>query len=63
MKRNHIISFAGTFILLLIAGQQHPVPKAMMERGKMVYDKTCLSCHMDNALGVPRLAAKVVGTL
>jgi mono/diheme cytochrome c family protein len=31
-----------------------------MDRGKIVYDKTCLTCHMDNGMGVPRMAPSLV---
>lgn len=43
-------------LFLLTAWMQPAVPKATMERGKAVYDKACLSCHMPNGLGVPRMA-------
>lgn len=42
--------------IFLISWQQPSVPKAIMDRGKVVYDKACLSCHMPNGLGVPRMA-------
>jgi len=32
-----------------------PLPKESMERGKKVYDLYCLSCHMPDGSGVPRL--------
>jgi len=32
-----------------------PLPKESMERGKKVYDLYCLSCHMPDGTGVPRL--------
>ena len=45
------------FSLIILTGwMQPPVPKANMDRGKVVYDKACLSCHMPNGLGVPRMA-------
>ncbi|HLF46211.1 MAG TPA: cytochrome c [Chitinophagaceae bacterium] len=55
MKKVFFTFLTGTFFLL-IAWMQPAVPKATMERGKVVYDKACLSCHMPNGLGVPRMA-------
>ncbi len=47
--------FIGSFFIL-ISWMQPSIPKATMDRGKTVYDKACLSCHMDNGMGVPRMA-------
>lgn len=43
-------------VVFLISWQQPSVPKVIMDRGKAVYDKACLSCHMQNGLGVPRMS-------
>lgn len=32
-----------------------PLPKESMERGKKLYDLYCMSCHMPDGTGVPRL--------
>jgi mono/diheme cytochrome c family protein len=53
------------FLLLLTfflwAGSPQPsIPKVIMERGKAVYEKVCLSCHMDNGMGVPRMNPSLV---
>lgn len=32
-----------------------PLPKDSMERGKKLYDLYCMSCHMPDGTGVPRL--------
>jgi mono/diheme cytochrome c family protein len=36
------------------------VPKATLDRGKKVYDIACLSCHMANGMGVPRMNPSLV---
>ena len=46
--------FLPAFILFLASWQQ-PVPKEKSGRGKIVYNKVCLSCHMDDGMGVPRM--------
>jgi mono/diheme cytochrome c family protein len=52
--------FLVPVFLTLTGWNQPPVSKAIMERGKLVYDKTCLSCHMDNGMGVPRMNPSLV---
>jgi mono/diheme cytochrome c family protein len=39
-----------------------PLPKESMERGKKVYDQYCMSCHMQDGTGVPRLNPPLVKT-
>lgn len=56
MKRKLFIALSLIFFLTLIAWQPSPVPKVIMDRGKGVYDLQCLSCHMDNGLGAPRMS-------
>lgn len=48
---------ACLFILLfgLISAQVKPGLKAARERGKKVYDANCLTCHMEDGNGVPRM--------
>jgi len=36
-------------------GIDQPVPKAVMDRGKKVYESTCLACHQADGSGVPNL--------
>jgi len=59
MKKFLLLLLAPGFFLLS-AWTQSPVPKATMDRGKVVYDKVCLNCHMDNGMGVPRMNPSLV---
>ena len=59
-RKLNTIAFCVIIILVAVAWQQNPVPKVVMDRGKKVYDRTCLSCHMDNAMGVPRMNPSLV---
>ncbi len=40
------------FILLSLDPDQTKPPKAVMDRGKVIYEKECLSCHQADGLGV-----------
>lgn len=51
---------AGIAILLLSA-QIAPGLKAAKERGKKIYDANCLTCHMEDGNGVPRLNPPLAG--
>jgi mono/diheme cytochrome c family protein len=68
MKRKLLILFPLFVFFILVGWQPSPVPKIIMDRGKKVYDQHCLSCHMDNGLGAPRMSPSlskskfVVGT-
>lgn len=42
-----------TLIIVFVFLQ--PLPKDSMERGKKLYDLYCMSCHMPDGTGVPRL--------
>ncbi len=39
-----------------------PIPKAVMDRGKAVYDAVCAACHMPDGTGVPRLNPPLAGS-
>jgi mono/diheme cytochrome c family protein len=39
-----------------------PISKAVMERGKTVYDAVCAACHMPDGTGVPRLNPPLAGS-
>jgi mono/diheme cytochrome c family protein len=39
-----------------------PIPKAVMERGKSVYDAVCAACHMPDGAGVPRMNPPLAGS-
>ena len=50
------------FILIIfIAGcKDDSISKATMDNGKKVYNTYCLGCHMEDAMGVPRLNPPLV---
>ena len=39
-----------------------PIPKAVMDRGKVVYDAICAACHMPDGAGVPRMNPPLAGS-
>ena len=39
-----------------------PIPKAVMDRGKVVYESVCAACHMPDGTGVPRLNPPLAGS-
>ena len=60
MKRKLGVAAFAVVLIFIVGWKQNPVPKSTMDRGKKVYDLYCLSCHMDNAMGVPRLNPPLV---
>lgn len=50
-----VVIAALLFILLSLEPDQNKPPKAVMDRGKALYEKECLSCHQVDGLGVQRL--------
>jgi mono/diheme cytochrome c family protein len=55
------VFFAGIWFLSSFSAQQ-PVPKAVMARGKTVYEMVCLSCHQADGTGVPRMNPPLTGS-
>lgn len=62
MKKVFLITaFSVTVLLCVVAQVKKPQPKAVnnpaasIGRGKMVYQKECLSCHQEDGGGVPHL--------
>lgn len=51
----NVVFIAGLLVLLSLGPDQSKPPKDVMERGKLVYEKECLSCHQQDGLGVQRL--------
>ncbi len=45
------------FLLTAWKQKQPSVLKEKMLRGKKVYDMICITCHMDDGMGVPRMNA------
>lgn len=54
-----MMKFIIAFILLVIL---QPLPKESMERGKKVYDKYCITCHMQDGAGIPGLNPPLIKT-
>ena len=51
----NVVIAALLFILLSLEPDQTRPPAAVMERGKTVYTKECLTCHQQDGLGVQRM--------
>jgi mono/diheme cytochrome c family protein len=49
------ISSGFVFTCILLMSFQQPSLKTVMDNGKKVYDKYCLSCHQADGGGVPRM--------
>ena len=48
-------------IIIFIAGcKDDSISQATMDNGKKVYNTYCLGCHMEDAMGVPRLNPPLV---
>lgn len=58
------LSVAISFIVLLfIAGcDDDSISRATMDNGKKIYNTYCLGCHMEDAMGVPRLNPPLAGS-
>ncbi|HTN07330.1 cytochrome c [Agriterribacter sp.] len=48
----NVVIAALVFVLLSLDPDQSKPPPVVMERGKAVYAKECLSCHQQDGLGV-----------
>jgi mono/diheme cytochrome c family protein len=55
MKRDLIICVLAMSLFLSLSASAQDELKASMERGKKVYEATCLACHQANGSGVPNL--------
>jgi mono/diheme cytochrome c family protein len=59
MKKIFIIITLLTVVVYVMSQQSKPVQpnstEASMQRGKLVYNKVCLSCHQADGGGVPKL--------
>ncbi len=49
------VSFSIVFACVMFMSFQQPSQKVIMDRGKIVYEKNCLSCHQADGSGVPRM--------
>lgn len=48
--------------LVLMSFHQSTPDKALMQRGKKVYDTYCLTCHQADGAGVPRMNPPLIKT-
>ena len=47
-------------IIFIAACQDDSISQSIMENGKKIYNTYCLGCHMEDAMGVPRLNPPLV---
>jgi mono/diheme cytochrome c family protein len=55
MNKIFLASVAVTAVFITTMSFQKGIDKATMERGKSVYEATCLPCHQEDGAGVPGL--------
>lgn len=56
-----MVSLALSFMVLISWKPQYQgIPKAVMDRGRKIYEQSCLTCHMANAMGVPRMSPSLI---
>ena len=62
--RNIVLATFILFVLLSSFAQPKPVPvsKAVMDRGKKVYDMVCLACHQADGAGMPPMNPPLIKT-
>lgn len=57
------IIISVVFLSFATLAWQQPSPlKASMERGRKVYEEVCLTCHQQDAGGVPRMTPPLIKT-
>jgi mono/diheme cytochrome c family protein len=60
------IIFVSSFLVIILLSSFQPAPqpgiKASMERGKIVFNATCITCHQADGLGVQRMNPPLVKT-
>lgn len=61
MKKVIVLSWVVVSVVLMSFYQSSP-DKAVMQRGKKVYDTYCLTCHQADGAGVPRMNPPLVKT-
>src|SRR5581483_418356 len=62
MKKTIIFVVAIFFIATAFVNQQAGALKAAKERGKKVYEATCLACHQADGGGVPTMNPPLIKT-
>ena len=61
MKKVIVLSWVVVSVVLM-SFYQSSLDKAVMQRGKKVYDTYCLTCHQADGAGVPRMNPPLVKT-
>ncbi|MFN5136488.1 MAG: c-type cytochrome [Chitinophagaceae bacterium] len=61
MKKLVVVCLILISVVLMSFHQSTP-DKAMMQRGKKVYDTYCLTCHQADGAGVPRMNPPLIKT-
>ncbi len=59
--RNIFLTTISSLIIIFVFAQTNGL-KESMARGKKVYDKVCLSCHMADGGGVPKMNPPLIQT-
>jgi mono/diheme cytochrome c family protein len=49
-------------IFFIVGCNDDSIPQATMDNGKKVYNTYCLGCHMQDAMGVPRMNPPLAGS-
>lgn len=62
MIRQLSVAISLIVILFIIGCSDESISQKTMENGKKIYNTYCLSCHMEDAMGVPRLNPPLAGS-
>ena len=62
MIRQLSVAISFIVILSIIGCSDESISQKTMENGKKIYNTYCLSCHMEDAMGVPRLNPPLAGS-
>ena len=62
MIRQLSVAILLIVVLFIIGCSDESISQKTMEKGKKIYNTYCLSCHMEDAMGVPRLNPPLAGS-
>ena len=62
MIRQLSVAISLIVILFIIGCSDESISQKTMEKGKKIYNTYCLGCHMEDAMGVPRLNPPLAGS-
>ena len=62
MIRQQATAILIIVILFIVGCNDDSIPQATMDNGKKVYNTYCLGCHMEDAMGVPRMNPPLAGS-